>query len=101
MNQQLSENTLAAIKQATDECLDGLFEYNYLPERVGELLEQRYGIGNIAVKEYWVDNDGLTKEEIVVETIEFCLSHKVKSYTVQFDNNNDIIYAVFLLIKEN
>lgn len=101
MNQQLSENTLDAIEQATDEYLDDLFEYNYLPERVGELLEKRYGIGNIATKEYWVDDDGLTEEEIVIETIEFCLSHKVKSYTVQFDDMHEIIYAVFLLAKEN
>lgn len=98
---KLSKSTISAMERAGEEYNDELFECNYIPERVGELLEQEYGVGNIAIKEFWVDEDGSTETEIVSEMLDFCMNHKIKSFTVEFDDIQEIVYAVCLLEKEN
>lgn len=99
MSKMLYETAQRAMKEALDNYYDGVFDLNYVPEKAGEILEHELDCCGQRVysRPFWVEDNDSDLDCALNETIQFCLEHKVKDYTIVLDDSQELVFVVYLV----
>ena len=99
MSKQLYETAQRAMNEAMDDYCDGLYDLSYVPEKVGELLEHRLDCAGqrLYTRAFWIEDNDADLDSALDETIQFCMEHKVKDYTIVLDESQELVFVVYLI----
>lgn len=102
MNKELFDTAERAMKEALDDYYDGVFDLNYVPEKVGEILEHRLDCAGqrVYTEYFWLEDNEADLDTAIGKTIGFCMEHKVKDYAIVLDDSQELVFVVYLVDEE-
>ena len=105
MNKNLLKELENAIKKVDDEYFSDDFNYelNYIPERVGEIMQDKFG-DSLWIEAWWeedFDDHSLGLESVIETITQKCMNSTIESYAITRDNTHDIIYVAYLTTKKD
>jgi len=106
MEKSLALDLEKTINQVDEEYFndeDYSFELNYIPERVGEIMQDLYG-EDLWIEGYWMEDledQSLTPEYLIETIMKLCMTRNIDSYAITRDNTHDIVYVACLTTKKD
>lgn len=99
MSKKLYKDSTDAMRVALEGYYDGVYELNYVIEKFGEILENKYNndTQKIYIRDFWAEDNDADLDTALDETIQFCLDHDIKDYTIVLDDNQECVAVVYLL----
>lgn len=104
-NKELSTALKKAIDQVDEEYFndeDYSFELNYIPERVGEIMQKQFG-DRLWIEGYWmedIEDSSLSQEHLIETVMKACMAHHIEAYTINRDTTHDIVYVALLTKRD-
>jgi hypothetical protein len=102
MNKNLYETAERAMKESLDDYYDGVFDLNYVPEKVGEILEHELDCAGqrVYTEYFWLEDNDADLDTALGKTIDFCMQHKVKAYAIVLDDSQELVFVVYLVDEQ-